>query len=141
LFDNKKGEYMKKNVLVMLVLVCLSGCATGQKMSSLSPGMTKQEDGKTIEDCNKAIPLDPNLARAYVERGNAYDDKGQHDRAIEDYNKVIALNPNDVNAYTNRGLAYERKSDMDSAISNFKKACEMGYEDGCKNLQMALKKR
>jgi len=101
----------------------------------------KGQYDRAIEDFNKAIALDPNYAKAYTNRGIAYADKGQHDRAIEDYNKAIALDPNYAEAYTNRGVAYYLKGNMGRAISDFQKACDMGEENGCKGLQMALKNR
>ena len=96
---------------------------------------------RAIEDYNKAIALDQNDAKAYYNRGVAYDGKGQYDGAIEDYNKAIALDPNLADAYNNRGLAYAIKGDMGRAISDFQKACDMGIEVGCENLQMALENR
>ena len=33
------------------------------------------------------------------------------------------------------------KRNMGRAISDFQKACDMGFEMGCENLQIALKKR
>src|SRR5512139_3784350 len=35
------------------------------------------------------------LATAYKNRGNAYDDKGQYDQALEDYIRAVATNPQD----------------------------------------------
>lgn len=61
--------------------------------------------------------------------------------AIEDYNKAIALDPNDAKAYNNRGNAYKNKKQYGRAISDLQKACDMGDENGCKNLQRALKNR
>src|SRR3989338_1360137 len=101
----------------------------------------KGQHDRAIEDYNKVIALDPNDALAYNNRGIAYGEKGQHDRAIEDYNKVIALDPNDALAYNNRGVAYGKKGQHDRAISDLQKACNMGVENGCKNLQIALEKR
>ncbi|MBI5237593.1 MAG: tetratricopeptide repeat protein [Deltaproteobacteria bacterium] len=87
--------------------------------------------------------LNPSFARAevkdadaYINRGNAYYKKGQHDRAIEDFNKAIALNPKLAEVYSNRGLAYGEKGQLDRTISDVQKACDMGYENGCKGLQM-----
>lgn len=34
------------------------------------------------------------LATAYKNRGNAYDDKGQYDQALEDYGRAVATNSN-----------------------------------------------
>ncbi len=101
----------------------------------------KGQYDRAIEDYNKAIALDPNHVLAYTGRGLAYVSKGQYDRAIEDYNKAIALDPNHANAYGNRGLAYALKGVMGRAISDFQKACDMGNENGCKGLKMALENR
>jgi tetratricopeptide (TPR) repeat protein len=51
------------------------------------------------------------LARAYVSRGDAYDDKEDYDRAIADYNQAIQLDPKDAGAYFSRGLAKRLKGD------------------------------
>ena len=101
----------------------------------------KGQYDRAIEDCNKAIALDPNDANAYYNRGLVYGIKGQYDRAIEDCNKAIALDPNLAEAYITRGLAYFLSGNMGRAISDLQKACDMGDENGCKALQMALKKR
>ena len=96
---------------------------------------------RAIEDYSKAIVLDPNLAQAYNNRGIAYGMKGQYDRAIEDFNKTIALDPNNAIAYTGRGIAYVLSGNMGRAISDLQKACDMGDENGCEALKIALEKR
>jgi tetratricopeptide (TPR) repeat protein len=63
-----------------------------------------------------------NLGYVYVNRANAYDDKGDHDRALSDYNRSIELNPNNASAFFNRALAYARKADYDRAISDYNRA-------------------
>jgi tetratricopeptide (TPR) repeat protein len=62
------------------------------------------------------------LATAYYNRGNAYDDKGDHDRAIADYDQSIRLNPQDAKPYYNRAIAYEAKGDHDRAIADYAQA-------------------
>jgi tetratricopeptide (TPR) repeat protein len=54
---------------------------------------------------SKAIEINPQDANAYFNRGNAYEEKSDHDRAIAEYSKVIEINPQDANAYFNRGSA------------------------------------
>ena len=44
-------------------------------------------------------------------------------------------------AYNNRGLAYYMKGNMGRAISDLQKACDMGNENGCEGLKMALEDR
>ena len=101
----------------------------------------KGQHDRAIEDYNKAIQLNPNDALTYSARGNAYSNKGQYDRAIEDYNKAIQLDPNDAAAYAVRGIAYYKKGNMGRAISDLQKACDMGFQLGCKSLQIVLENR
>ncbi|MDE0405297.1 MAG: tetratricopeptide repeat protein [Nitrospira sp.] len=84
----------------------------------------KGEYEKAIEDCTKAVELNPAHANAYINRGIAYDKKGDHDLAIKDYTKVPELEPNNLFAYHNRGIAYINKNDHDKALENFNKILE-----------------
>ncbi len=89
-----------------------------------------KEDDNAIEAFTSAIALDPNYAKAYTNRGNAYYNKGQHDRAIEDYNKAIALKPDFLGLiYNNRGSAYGEKGWYDRAIEDFNKAIQLDPND------------
>ena len=58
-------------------------------------------------------------AAAYVNRGYAYDSKGDHDRAIADYGESIRLDPQNPKAYYNRGIAYDSKGEHNRAITDF----------------------
>ncbi|MDR1220220.1 MAG: tetratricopeptide repeat protein [Treponema sp.] len=77
---------------------------------------------RVIADFTQALRLDPNNANAYRERGNAYNDMGEHDRAIADYNQALRLNPDYVAAYINRGNAYSDKGEHDQAIADYTQA-------------------
>ena len=55
--------------------------------------VTRVKFDSAIADCNKAIELNPELAEAYNNRGDAYGNKGELDSAIADCNKAIELNP------------------------------------------------
>lgn len=103
-------------------------------------GINKEYD-EAIEAFTSVIALYPNHAKAYYNRGNAYSKKRQHDRAIEDYDKAIQLYPNHAKAYNSRGIVYAKKGAIGRAISDFQKACDMGNENGCKNLRKALKSK
>ena len=77
---------------------------------------------RAIEDYDKAIELNPNLAQPYFNRGNAYAKLGEYERAIEDYNKAIKLNPDDAEAYINRGLVYAILGEHDRAREDILRA-------------------
>ncbi len=90
---------------------------------------SKGGEAQTLKDYDKAIyyytkatELDEHFEAAYNNRGNAYNDKGNHDQAINDFDKAIALNPKLAEAYNNRGIAYAKKGDYDQAINDFDKA-------------------
>ena len=61
----------------------------------------------------------------FIERGNAYVRKGEHDKAISEYNKAIEISPKYASAYTYRGIAYVRKGQHDKAISDYNKAIKI----------------
>jgi hypothetical protein len=43
---------------------------------------------------------------AYINRGNVYGGKNDHDRAIADHTRAIELDPKVPSAFTGRGLSY-----------------------------------
>jgi len=59
------------------------------------------------------------LAAAYIDRGNGYQDSGEYDRAIQDYDQAIQLEPDSALAYYDRGNAYDSKGEYDRAIANY----------------------
>jgi len=90
-----------------------------------------------ITNYNQAVTLQPNLAKAYNNRGVIYGAKGKLDRAIEDCDRAIALQPNLAMAYSNRGNAYLFKDDFNHAIADYDQAvaiqpdCAQFYVNRC----------
>jgi hypothetical protein len=78
----------------------------------------------SLRELDEAIRLNPKLAGAYSNRGDAYRQKGELDRAIADLSEAIRLDPKITPAYANRGLAYEQKGDLDLARVDFMAALE-----------------
>jgi tetratricopeptide (TPR) repeat protein len=65
----------------------------------------KGDNERAIADFNKALDIDPRLAKAYYNRAAVYRAKSEIDRAITDYSKAIEINPLYGHAYFNRGSA------------------------------------
>ena len=61
---------------------------------------------EAIAEYDKAILLEPQLARAYHKRGWAYTNLGRCARAIKDYDEAFRLDPKLAEAYADRGLSY-----------------------------------
>lgn len=82
-----------------------------------------------IKGCTQLIKAgkasDEALAVAYFNRGNAFDDNGDHDGAIADYTQSIKLKPDYAQTYYNRGLSYNDKQDFDSALADFAQAIKL----------------
>ncbi len=80
---------------------------------------------KVIADCNKAIELKPDYAKAYDARGFANYKVGKIDQGIADYGKSIELDPGDAEAYYHRGLVYYEQKQWDLALPDFSKSIEL----------------
>lgn len=62
---------------------------------------------RAIADFDAAIRLNPGVAGIYLERGLAYEAKGEHAIAIMDFDAAIRRDPTLVQAYFGRALAYD----------------------------------
>ena len=65
------------------------------------------------------------LATAYKNRGNAYDDKGEYDLALADYEQAVAINPQDADAFNSRGTTYTALGRYELAIQDFDQAIKL----------------
>ncbi|MEI6394634.1 MAG: sigma-70 family RNA polymerase sigma factor [Verrucomicrobiota bacterium] len=99
-----------------------------------------------LEDLNKAIAMDPNLAEAFFERGNLYAMNlpktfGGYEKAVADLGGFLELKPNDCAARHNRALWCEQLRQFDNAIADYTTLIE-GNTDfsqvGNKDKQLAL---
>ena len=78
-----------------------------------------------IAEFTKAIELNPQLDRAYTNRGIAWMEMGNYDRAIDDCNKATELNPGQYQAYASRANAWRFRGDFDRALADHTKAIEL----------------
>jgi tetratricopeptide (TPR) repeat protein len=74
---------------------------------------------------NDTVSKSPKKARAYNNRGLAYQTHGNLDQAISDYNNAIEISPNLFEAYSNRGLTYQTQGNLKQAMSDYNKAIEL----------------
>jgi tetratricopeptide (TPR) repeat protein len=69
------------------------------------------DDRETIDECSRAIALDPGIARAWLFRGSAKAKLGRLDQAIDDLTKSIDLDPQGAAAWLTRANVRERRGD------------------------------
>ena len=84
--------------------------------------MGKQEYGKAIAECDRALAINPKFAEAYCTRGDARLSKHDYDKAVADCSAALSLNPKLAEAYNNRGDALRQRGDYDRALANLNKA-------------------
>jgi tetratricopeptide (TPR) repeat protein len=65
--------------------------------------------------------LNPNLVRAYDERGRIYQEKGDTAKAIEQFTQSIRIQPT-TDGYYARALAYQKLGDHQKALADFDSA-------------------
>ena len=104
-------------LVVIGIIVRADSCRTADK---------PVESSKPTQEL-APLPMD---SKAYIERGKAKADKGQHFEAISDYDMAVRLNPDNARAYYYRGLAKEKidrgrgREDLQKALKFAEKAKE-----------------
>jgi tetratricopeptide (TPR) repeat protein len=76
----------------------------------------------------QAIRMDPRNARAYLDRGMAYERMGNVEQALADYDQAIRLLPEDAKAYYIRGLILQRLGKYEEATQDLALASDLGYQ-------------
>jgi tetratricopeptide (TPR) repeat protein len=77
---------------------------------------------RAIEDCDRALQLDPKYTWAYICRSIACRGLNKYRQAIEDCNQALELNSNYARAYFHRSIAYSRLHEFQAAIEDCNQA-------------------
>ena len=81
---------------------------------------------RVIASCSalisRRLAVGQDLATAFKNRGNAYDDKGDHVRAMADFGEALAINARDADAFNSRGTTFTALGQYDRAILDFDQA-------------------
>jgi tetratricopeptide (TPR) repeat protein len=101
----------------------------------------KRDYDGAIACFKKAIALDPTLALAHYNLGNARRTKGEVDEAIACYHKAIALDPTLALAHNGLGVALQAKGEVDEAIACFQKAIALDPKYAQARAHLAKSKR
>jgi tetratricopeptide (TPR) repeat protein len=125
-------------LFILVALLITVGCAHNKTIEGFNAiewfeiGRQASIDNhldKALNAFNKAIELDPKVAKAYVNRGRVYYYLGNHNQEIADYDKAIKLNPKNIYAYVNRGGAYVKLCNHKQAIADWKIAARLGLKE------------
>jgi predicted Zn-dependent protease len=89
---------------------------------------TSDDTPEAIKAFAMAIRLDPDYARAYLNRGMAYERIGNLQQAVDDFSRAIALEPEQGKNYYVRGVAHRHLGMANEALQDLKKAANLGYQ-------------
>ena len=117
---------------MVTLILAMSACGGSSEVSeaelAFNDGVDAYHQGlytEAISHYDKAIQLDPDFAKAYINRGNSNFQLGQYQTAITDYTKAIELDPDDALAYINRGITDIEKGQSETATTDFDKAAQL----------------
>jgi len=79
---------------------------------------------------DEALKLNPNSARALLEKGSAFLAQKKLDKALDYYNKVVEADPKYFEGYIGRAEVYILRDRIDDALSEFKKSAECSPDSG-----------
>jgi predicted O-linked N-acetylglucosamine transferase (SPINDLY family) len=94
-----------------------------------------------IELIKKAIGINPNIAAAHNNLGNALQDLNHFSDAIASFDRAIVLKPDYADAYYNRGNALKQLKRFDDALASYDKAIALkpNYAEAYNNRGNVLK--
>ena len=82
----------------------------------------QKEWGKSIDSCQEALRVCPNLGEAYKIWGNCLQQSGNSAEAIGIYAKALEAQPNMAEIYCNLGSIYARSQKWQQAIEHYQKS-------------------
>ena len=106
--------------LALFSLACISEASELNKAGVSLEGRNSLEE--SIVKFDEAIRLDPRLAFAYYNRGQAYFRLGQFEAAKQDYDQAVNLDPGSILFYTKRGDAYLAMGQPEQAVQEHNQA-------------------
>jgi serine/threonine protein kinase/tetratricopeptide (TPR) repeat protein len=85
-----------------------------------------------IENCSKAIDLNPNLSSVHITLGMINYETGKYEMAVDAFKQALSMNPVHDDAYRGLARAYEALGNLDLAESTYKEAIRLkpGYWAG-----------
>ena len=89
--------------------------------------ISEEDDATRMKLFTRAIQLDPNLYRAYYNRGVLYARKDDRKRASADFAKATQLNPNYMYAHYNLACILALDNLRDQALTSLEHAFKNGY--------------
>lgn len=89
----------------------------------------QDEDESALADFNRALELNPDVPKYWLNRGILHQFLQDWDDALADHDQYLALNPDDADAQVNRARIFLAKEDRASAVDALTSAIEITPQD------------
>jgi tetratricopeptide (TPR) repeat protein len=86
-----------------------------------------------IADLDRVVEINPDYGPAYDNLGWLLMRRNKFDESLTYLDKSIELKPDNGWAHYMRGRVYFNKGDLQKAFENANSACQLGYQDGCRD--------
>ena len=80
---------------------------------------------RAIQECTKAININPYWSNAYINLGSALAKEGRYAEALEQFRQGVELNPDVAGAHYNLGKALGIQGRFDEALEHFREAIRL----------------
>jgi tetratricopeptide (TPR) repeat protein len=102
---------------------------TDKAATYVNRGIIRSSSGDlkgAINDYNKALQINPNMAEAFANRGTVFIRQANYTKALTELDRALSLELEQPAAvYYNRGIVHERIGDLASAYKDYLKATEL----------------
>src|SRR5689334_1777172 len=110
------------------------------RTASAGLNIASGRNAQALEDCRRALEIDPSNAEAWLRAGFAYEMQGTFDKALEAYHKAIQFDPGYYKPYQYLGGFYYYQGKFAEAAQQYSKEVEHSVNDldGYSNLGSML---
>ncbi|NMG61004.1 tetratricopeptide repeat protein [Geitlerinema sp. P-1104] len=84
---------------------------------------------EALENCDRALALNPNLYQVWFNRGLALSKLGRYEETVKSCDRALALNPNLYQAWGNRGSALDNLGRYEEALESYDRALALNSND------------
>ncbi|MFO7669059.1 MAG: tetratricopeptide repeat protein [Bacteroidales bacterium] len=120
-----------KRLITILILFPILGTmmifaqSSKQYMKAGEDFTRKMSFGEAIEEYTKAIELEPDFDKAYIQRALAYTQLKDYERASVDFDKAIVFNEKDGELFYLSGNSYYQMGEYETALERLNEAIDL----------------
>ncbi len=126
----KKGGFLTGILIVSLLLSMNVKGQSAKRHYKAGEDFTESKKFEfAIDEFTKAIEIDPDYTKAYIERGKLYDNAGNKDAAIEDFSKAVVFEPKNKELFYFLGKCYNEAGKYNQALGALNRASKLAKRE------------